>query len=454
MSALTRWGREVVRALRRSAAEDPKQEPRIPSSPRTQAGIIITPDRAMLNDTVWAARRYLSQSVGQLPARLKRDGIVLNSGHPVDNVLNWRTNPELGPFAFREMMTSWAVMRGNAVAEIETDAVGRVKWLWPLHPDRMEYLRDGSSEQLIYRCWAQDRKSWVDLEPREVFHLRGYGDGAVGLSVIEHAAQTIGWARATELFGANFFGNGMHMGGTAIYKQSVKDEDVLDRTLVRLEEAHRGVNRAHRWFVGDGDMTVTPNPMTPNDAQFVMTMQHQVEAICRWMGVPPHKVYHLLRMTFNNVEQLSIDVVGDSITPWAMRLGDEANFKLFGGNRTNIEVVFDIKGLLRGDFKTRQEGLQIMRRNGVVSADDWAALEDMTLPGGRNGGDEYIIEKNMIRVKDVGKALETTAAAKQTPAPAPTPGTGQDTGQDTGPAEEAVAALNRAAMLLGESVNV
>jgi hypothetical protein len=36
--------------------------------------------------------------------------------------------------------------------------------------------------------------------------------------------------------------------------------------------------------------------------------------------VPPHKVMHLLRATFSNIEHQSIEVVVDSVTPWARRL--------------------------------------------------------------------------------------------------------------------------------------
>jgi hypothetical protein len=140
------------------------------------------------------------------------------------------------------------------------------------------------------------------------------------------------------------------------------------------------------------------------------------------MGTPPHKVMHLLRMSFNNVEQLSIDVVGDAIVPWAMRLEQEATYKLFGQNRSNLKVVFEVKGLLRGDFATRQTGLQIMRRNGIINADDWAELEDIKKPGKGAGGQVYIVEGNMTTLDQVGQkpVAPVPAPAKELmPADAP-----------------------------------
>jgi phage portal protein BeeE len=145
-------------------------------------------------------------------------------------------------------------------------------------------------------------------------------------------------------------------------------------------------------------------------------MQFQVEEICRWFGVPPQKVQHLLRATFNNIEQLSIEVVQDAIAPWAFRFEEEGIFKLFGSNRQNLFLKMDLKGLLRGDFQTRQAGLQIMRRNGVVNANQWADIEDMPRIG--PDGDKYIVEGNMTTLAQIGEA----PPAPQPPPKAPDPG--------------------------------
>ena len=63
-------------------------------------------------------------------------------------------------------------------------------------------------------------------------------------------------------------------------------------------------------------MTFNKISSDPEQAQFTEVRQHQVEEICRWFGVPPHKVQHLLRATFSNIEHQAIEVVVDTITPW------------------------------------------------------------------------------------------------------------------------------------------
>ena len=370
---------------------------------RPAAGLSIDPDTALRNDTVWACVRYLSQTVAQLPPRVMRDRGRYSErvmSHPVVNVLTWRTNPEWAPFQFRETLTAWAILHGNGVAEIERDDTGRVVAMWPIQPDRITFERDPDTDELIYKI-NNGSNGTVTLSGRDVFHIRGFGNSPVGLSVIEHAAESIGWAQATEIFGAAYFGNGLNTSGV-IEGAGALNEAGQKLLRAQLQKRHGGPRKAHVPMFLDRNMKWVATSAKPNEAQFVETMQHQVETVCRWFGVPPQKVGHLLRMTFNNVEQLSIEVVVDSITPWALRWEEEANFKLFGQNRNNLFLKLELKGLLRGAFKERQEGLQIQRRNGVISAAEWREVEDYG-PMDADGADKYIVEGNMTTLDKVGE---------------------------------------------------
>lgn len=178
----------------------------------------------------------------------------------------------------------------------------------------------------------------------------------------------------------------------------------------------------------------------PDAAQFIETRQHQVEEICRWFGVPPHKVMHLLRATFSNIEHQSIEVVVDCIVPWCKRLEEEADYKLFGAvNRGGHFTKLDLKGLLRGDFKSRQEGLLIMRRAGVINANEWRGLEEMNGIG--EIGEKYIVESNMTTLERVGEE------------PPPAPGAAQADDADPNEDGDALSPLERARQQLQRTVH-
>lgn len=379
------------------------------------AGVRVTADTVLQNPTARACHRYLTQTVAQLPKRVMRErgdstDRVIN--HPVVSIFNWRANKELSPFQLVETLTGWALTHGNGVAEIEFDMRGAVIALWPIHPDRVDIRRDLATDDLIYRI-NNGAAGTVDLRPDQVFHLRGFGNGPIGIGVVEYAAESLGWARATELFGAAFFGNGLNSSGVIEGAGNLNDAG-QKRLRAEIDARHGGPRRSHKPLFLDKAMKWVRTSFAPNESQFIETMQFQVEEVCRIFGVPPQKVHHLLRMTFNNVEQLSIEVVVDAITPWVIRWEEEANYKLFGQNRLGLFVKFDLKGLLRGDFKSRMEGYNFLRRMGVMNADQICDLEEITKPP--NGlGAKYIVDANMTTLERVG---EPAATAPATPQPA------------------------------------
>src|SRR5699024_9033333 len=89
----------------------------------------------------------------------------------------------------------------------ERDNRGMPYALWPIHPERV-CVRRAENGELEYEVWNSGGNSV--LAAKDMFHIRGFGDGPVGYGVIEYAAQSIGWAEATELFGAGYFGKGMN----------------------------------------------------------------------------------------------------------------------------------------------------------------------------------------------------------------------------------------------------
>lgn len=89
-------------------------------------------------------------------------------------------------------------------------------------------------------------------------------------------------------------------------------------------------------------------------------------------------IANLERSTNNNIEHQGIEFVMHTLMPYLTRIEQTANWKLF----TNAEreagyyVKFNVGGLLRGDYKSRQEGLAIQRQNGAINADEWREIED------------------------------------------------------------------------------
>ncbi len=365
---------------------------------RTDAGVYVDANSALKTATVWACVTYLSRTVAQLPWRVMREGA--NGGepastHPADYLIHKRPNIEMGSFTFRQTLTWWAVMRGNGYAEIERDNRGAPYALWPLHPDRVEAKRDESGT-LYYRAWNGGNTAFVDIDAQDMLHVRGFGDGAVGVSVIEYAAQSIGWAQATQIFGSTFFGEGMNPSGIVEVTKTLSGPamEILREEVERVYKGPKGKRTA----ILDNGTKFNKIATAPNDAQFVETRQHQIEEICRWFGVPPHKVMHLLYATFSNIEHQSIEVVVDSITPWVKIWEEESDFKLFGyQNRMGFYTKMNLKGLLRGDAVSRADFASKAWAIGGMTINDFLRSEDMPTIG--KEGDVRFVPANFMTLE-------------------------------------------------------
>lgn len=390
-------------ALRK--VEEPRNpyEPRIPYAGRTAAGVVITPDNAVTIAAVWACLRYLSQTVAVLPWHVMKPtpkGGELAPSHPLDYVLCRRPNPEWSAFQLRETLTHWALRWGNGYAEIERDSARRPMALWPIHPERVDVKRDAQTQQLFYQI-NNGSAAATYIDAADMFHIRGFGEGVVGVNVMQYAAESLGWAKAAQLFGSAFFGKGANPSAIVTMKKPLTQEGLneLDKRFSRLYEGPR----AKRTMFLDNEMDFKQLTVAPDNAQFIETNQHLIEEICRWFGVPPHKVQHMLRSTFSNIEHQSIEVVVDSITPWVKRFEEEADFKLFGAvNRNNFYTKMNLNALLRGDAASRATYYQTMRQMGVLTVNEIRALEDMKAIPGKDG-DVRVMQSQFVPLEKLGE---------------------------------------------------
>lgn len=418
------WVRSIVNRLSREPRHP--ETSRVSQGSRTMAGVAVTPDTAITVAAVWACLRYLSQTVAVLPWHVMKDGdkgAEIQSRHSIDWLLYKRPNPEWSSFQFRETMTHWALRYGNGYAEIEPDQMDRPYALWPIHPDRTQVCRatepgvaaygDTLSIGDLYYEVTNSAGEKVNFAAKRIFHIRGFGEGVVGVNVITYAAQSIGWARAAQLFGAAFFGNGAHVSTVVINKTPI-GADGLALQRAEFDQLTKGVRHAHKAYHLGGDGDVKRIGLDAAETQLVEVHQFLVEEICRWFGVPPHKVMHLERATFSNIEHQAIEVVVDSVSPWVKRFEDEADHKLFGQNRPGLYTKMNMRALMRGDSKTRGEYYKLMREVGAYSPNRILELEDENTIG--KLGDIHTMNSTYTTLDNIGK--EPPKPVPALPAPA------------------------------------
>lgn len=386
-------------------------------SGRTRAGVLMTPDQALTISAVWACVRYLTQSIAKLPWNLLKrtgDNVQIQDMNRIHWMINYRPSEEWSSFQLRETLMLWALRWGNGYAEIERTENGLPWKLWPIHPSRVTVARDIDTEELFYSITPQRGQS-VDVEARDIFHLRGMGEGPVGLSVMAYAAESLGWTKAAQLFGAAFFRQSANPSGIVQMKKTLSPE-ALSALRSEFNKLYSGPGNANRTVFLDNEMEYQAITVEQEKAQFIETNQYLLDEVCRWFGVPPHKIYNLLRSTFTNIEHQSLEVVGDSLKPWARRLADEADYKLLGQNRMNMYTAFDFREILQPDMKTRMEFYQGMRNMAAMNANEIRAEEGLNEISDEDGGNKYTMQSGNTTLEQIGQVLSPGAAPGTSPA--------------------------------------
>lgn len=417
----------IVDVFARLIGADPfqRQVRRIPV-----AGIVMTQDQALNVATVWACIDIVAKSVAQCRWNIyepvpgtKRRTLIDNA--PQAWMLNTRANPETTAIAFREAMLVQALSWGNAYAEIQRDAMGRVVALWPLLTDRMIVRREIETGELVYDYTSVDGTGQYRLKARDVFHLKGLGvDGLMGENVIARAVKTIALAAAHEKFSTDFFGRGAQLAGVLEFPNGVIGKDQHDQLRKEWDENHAGSGKAFRPLILEAGLKFTPISNNPKDATLVEDKKFSVEEICRWFGVPPHKVQHLEHATFSNIEHSSIEFVRDSLKPWERRLCQEADFKLFNMRAPWRETEIDLSPLSRGDASSRATAQASWRQNGIMTANELRAMEGLDDVGAE--GDILLVQSNLTTVDGIQKQVE-----KMLNPPAPVVPEGDEEGDET-----------------------
>lgn len=376
----------------------------------TSSGNVVTERTAMQTTAVYACVRVLSEAIAGLPLNLYRytpdGGKEKAINHPLYRLLHDAPNPEMTSFIFRETLMSHLLLWGNAYAQIIRNGMGEVVGLYPLMPDRMEVDRDEEGN-LVYiytkyfdEAGARHRYEQVKLPAWQVLHIPGLGyDGLIGYSPIAMARNAIGMSMAAEDFGATFFANGATPGGVLEHPGIVKDPERLRESW----HAQFSGKNSHNIAVLEEGMTFKPMSIPPEEAQFLETRKFQIDEIARIFRVPPHMVGDLEKSSFSNIEQQSLEFVKYTVGPWVARWEQSlSQALLLPSEKTRYTIKYNLDGLLRGDYESRMNGYAVGRQNGWLSANDIRELENMNRIPAEEGGDEYLINGNMTKLKDAG----------------------------------------------------
>lgn len=378
----------------------------------TSSGAVVTPESAMRLATTFACVRVISQSLAQLPFRLlERTGEGRNHEpapqHPVAQLLR-RPNSWQTPSEFWGLTAANVVLRGNGYAIKRAGRTGPTRELLPVMPPAVKSITQNDDLSLTYSILLEGDQTPTDFPQEEIFHVRGLMQNQLfGLSPVAAARETFGLAQTQDKSAGKMFANGIRLSGVLQHPATLSDE-AQSRLKESWIESTTGDNEYGIALLEEG-MEFQSMSMSAEDAQFLESREFSKVEIAGVFGVPLFLLNDTSKATTwgTGLEQLSAAYVRFTLMPLLVSFEQSVSRDLLSdADRDTFFAKFNVDALLRAEYKTRQEGLAIQRQNGIISPNEWRAMENLNEV---DGLDEITPSANLFGIVEPTDDEETIA---------------------------------------------
>lgn len=340
----------------------------------TPSGERVDPTSAQKLSAWYRGRNILATVLAMLPFPVYRTlpndgGAEPAPDHPLYDVLHDAPNGYQDSFQWRRDQMFHLIDHGWAYNWIVAGPRGFAHELHPIHPRLVtpEQITRGSSRgRYLFHVRDQESGQTTVHSQDEIFYLRG----ADGKGILEFARTSLGTAMASESYAANIFGKGTLNGGT------ITTPGVLDAEAGR-RMAQTFVTRPgeqHLPKVLEQGATFTPNSMTPEAAQMLLSRKFSVDDIARWLGVP-RQMLENSDPSFGNAEQFDESFLTYSMGGWLSLFEFAVNSQLILVPQ-KYYAEFKRDAIVRGKFSERMTGLVLAAGGPILTRNEARKIEN------------------------------------------------------------------------------
>jgi len=361
----------------------------------------VTLESALQVPAFAAGVAFLSRSLANLPLHAYRslgDAGSEKVGGPLQRVLNEAFSSEWGSFAARQYLWQQVFTVGRGLAWIERSGTG-IAAIWPMDATKTTVKRVATRKVYNY-----DGKSYAAADVIDVpFMLKPDQLGVH--SPLRMGAKALGLALAMNDYASGFFAGGgvpplalvgpMPAGAEAVKRAQADIRNAIDAARNQNEPIFPIPHGYELKAVG----------LDPDKGQMTEARRFSIEEIARILGLPPVFVQDLTHGTFSNTEQQDLHLVKHVLAQWAKALEEELNLKLFGAANNRRFVEHSMDGVMRGDFKSRIEGMARAVQSGLLTPNEGRQLDNRKPLA---GGNVLLIQGATVPLTQAG-ANKTTA---------------------------------------------
>lgn len=331
----------------------------------------VTIDSALTVPAVLAAVAFLSRTLAALPLhgyRRTKEGSTRLTGRTA-TVLHENPNDLMDSFGFRQYFWQQVFTGGRGLAWIERNGA-QVEALWPMDPRKVTIKRTGFDVVYKYGRNEYPAADVIDVP----FMLKGDMIGHYGPIML--ASKAIQLALAMNEYGSNFFAGG-GVPPLALVGPLPAGKEAMNRALADVSRAIDDAKATGKPIVPiPGNYELKPVGFDPEKGQMTEARLFQVQEIARAWQLPPVFLQDFSQGVKANAEQQDLHLVKHLIGQWAAALEGEMNLKIFGRFNGGRYVEHNLDGLLRGDFKSRIEGIARAIQTAQMTPDEARALEN------------------------------------------------------------------------------
>lgn len=369
---------------------------------QTQSGQAVNDRTALSIASVHACVRVIADGIAGLSLKLYKDDgtnreqVVIHYATALVN----EPNAYQTKYDFTKYMVSHLALKGNAYAFINRDARYLGIALHPIAPDYVTpVMQDG---QLFYKI---NLKGFPSIVPAtEMLHFKGLcgDDPLVGLSPIVVHAETLGIDLAAISQSAG------------VYKNGVLKFLLTSDAQIKPEQATPLKKSLDDVIDGASRSTVLPNgikmeklSLSPEEAQYLETRKFSAEEIARIFGVPASMIGAKDGIK-SSVEQEYQDFYARTLASYAINIEQELARKLLTeSDKLTYYFKFNFNSLLRASANERADYYNKGIRGGWLSRNEARMFEDAN---GFTGGDEYLIESNLMPSSKIDEYMDAKIA--------------------------------------------
>ena len=369
---------------------------------QTKSGQAVNNTTALSIASVHACVRVIADGIAGLGLKLYKDDgqsreqVVIHYATALTN----EPNPYQTKYDFTKYMTSHLALTGNAYAFINRDVrnIGI-----ELHPIAPQYVTPVMQDGLLF--YKVSLAGYPPMVPAtEMLHFKGMcGDNPlVGLSPVVLHAETLGIDLAAISQSA-----GVYKNGVLKFLLTSDAQIKIDQAGPLKKSLDDVIDGASRSAVLPNGIKMEKLSLSPEEAQYLETRKFSSEEIARIFGVPASMIGASAGIK-SSVEQEYQDFYARTLMSYAINIEQEMARKLLTENdKLTYYFKFNFNSLLRASANERADYYNKGIRGGWLSRNEARLYEDVN---GFNGGEEYLIEANLMPSSQINAYMDAKIA--------------------------------------------